>query len=173
MRDSLDRMMSEIEQLKSGNNDQIGQQRHVLIGQLAQNNCGAQYASRVRIRVSGPQGFFDALFGGGTIVNPDGDGAPSGTYSTVCVRTCDGFYFPISYSTVPSRFADDQQACQRLCPAAQATLYTYHNPGEEHRTGGIRRRPALYGAAERIPLSQKVIRLLVPAAGPDLGGGAQ
>ena len=47
----------------------------------------------------GPQGFFDALFGGGTVVNPNGDGAPSGTYRTVCVRTCDGYYFPISYST--------------------------------------------------------------------------
>ncbi|MGA9083760.1 MAG: DUF2865 domain-containing protein, partial [Pseudolabrys sp.] len=22
-----------------------------------------------------------------------------GTFRTVCVRTCDGFYFPISYST--------------------------------------------------------------------------
>ena len=31
----------------------------------------------------------------------------SGTYHTVCVRTCDGYYFPISYSTVPSHFADD------------------------------------------------------------------
>ena len=80
---------------------------------------------------AGPRGFFDALFGGGTIVNPGGDGAPSGTYRTVCVRTCDGYYFPISYSTVPSRFADDQRTCQRLCPAAEAMLYTYRNPGED------------------------------------------
>ena len=78
----------------------------------------------------GPQGFFDALFGGGTIVNPGGDGAPSGTYHTVCVRACDGFYFPISYSTVPSRFADDTRSCQRLCPAAEAELYSFRNPGE-------------------------------------------
>jgi len=128
MRGNLDRMMSDLEQIKSGNNDQQSQ-RAGLIGQLAQNNCGSQYTAAAR--AAGPQGFFEALLGGGTIVNPGGNGAPAGTYRTVCVRTCNGFYFPISYSTVPSRFAADALTCQRLCPAAQVTLYTYHNPGEE------------------------------------------
>ncbi len=129
MRGNLDRMMSDLEQLKNGNTGQEGQRR-ALIGQLAQNNCGAQYTAAAN-SWGGPQGFFDALFGGGTIVNPGGDGAPSGTYHTVCVRSCDGFYFPISYSTVPSRFTDDARACQRLCPAAEAELYSFHNPGED------------------------------------------
>jgi Protein of unknown function (DUF2865) len=129
LRGDLDRMMSELEQLKSGTNDQQGQ-RVALIGELAQNNCGAQYTQAAR--ASGPEGFFQALLGGGgTILNPGGNGAPAGTYSTVCVRTCDGAYFPISYSTVPDRFGADAQTCQRLCPAAEATLYTYRNPGEE------------------------------------------
>ena len=129
MRGNLDRMISDLEQLKNGNTGQEGQRR-ALIGQLAQNNCGAQYTAAAN-SWGGPQGFFDALFGGGTIVNPGGDGAPSGTYHTVCVRACDGFYFPISYSTVPSRFSDDAHACQRLCPAAEAELYSFHNPGED------------------------------------------
>jgi hypothetical protein len=129
MRGNLDRMMSELEQLKTGDTGQQAQRR-ALIGQLAQNNCGAQYTAAAN-SVSGPQSFFDALFGGGTIVNPSGDGAPSGTYHTVCVRACDGYYFPISYSTVPSRFADDERACQRQCPASQAELYSFHNPGED------------------------------------------
>jgi hypothetical protein len=100
-----------------------------VLGQLAQNNCGAQYTAAANA-AGGPRGFFDALFGGGTILNPNGDGAPSGTYHTVCVRSCDGYYFPISYSTTPSRFPDDQRVCQRLCPAAEATLYAFRNPGE-------------------------------------------
>ena len=129
MRGNLDRMMSDLEQLKNGNTGREGQRR-ALIGQLAQNNCGAQYTAAAN-SWGGPQGFFDALFGGGTIVNPGGDGAPSGTYHTVCVRACDGFYFPISYSTVASRFTDDARACQRLCPAAEAELYSFHNPGED------------------------------------------
>src|SRR5215831_15935845 len=128
MRGNLDRMISDLEQLKNGNTGQEGQRR-ALIGQLAQNNCGAQYTAAAN-PWGGPQGFFDALFGGGTIISPGGDGAPSGTYHTVCVRACDGFYFPISYSTVPSRFADDARACQRQCPAAEAELYSFRNPGE-------------------------------------------
>jgi hypothetical protein len=128
MRGNLDRTISDLEQLKNGNTGQEGQRRAV-IGQLAQNNCGAQYTAAAN-SWGGPQGFFDALFGG-TIVNPGGDGAPSGTYHTVCVRACDGFYFPISYSTVASRFTDDARACQRLCPAAEAELYSFHNPGED------------------------------------------
>ena len=103
MRGNLDHMMSDLEQLKSGSDDQQGQRR-ALIGQLAQNNCGAQYTAAANSS-GGPQGFFEALFGGGTIVNGGGgDGAPSGTFRTVCVRTCDGYYFPISYSTSASRF---------------------------------------------------------------------
>ena len=42
-----------------------------------------------------------------------------GTFRTICVRTCDGFYFPISYATSPDRFRDDEQTCQRMCPAAE------------------------------------------------------
>ncbi|MGH7247160.1 MAG: DUF2865 domain-containing protein, partial [Pseudomonadota bacterium] len=127
MRGNLDSLMSELEQLKSGTTDQEGQ-RTAVIAQLAQNNCGAQYTAAAR--AAGPQGFFAALFGGGTVISPEGTGAPAGTYRTVCVRTCDGYYFPISYSTVPARFAVDALACQRLCPAAEVTLYTYQNPGE-------------------------------------------
>jgi hypothetical protein len=123
MRSNLDQVLSSLERLKS-NSDQDDQRRSVL-GQLAQNNCGPQY----RTASTGPGGFFGALFG--TIVSPGGDGAPSGTYRTVCVRTCDGYYFPISYSTVPARFSEDQKACQRLCPASEAVLYSYRNPGED------------------------------------------
>ena len=58
MRGNLDRMMSDLEQLKSGNNDQQGQ-RAALIAQLAQNNCGSQYTEAAR--ASGPQGFLIAI----------------------------------------------------------------------------------------------------------------
>jgi hypothetical protein len=128
MRGNLDHNTSDLQQLQSGSNSQDGQRR-ALIGELAQNNCGAQYTAAAN-SAGGPQGFFDALFGGGTIANSGGEGAPSGTYHTVCVRACDGYYFPISYSTMPSRFADDERTCQRLCPASEAALYAFRNPGE-------------------------------------------
>jgi hypothetical protein len=57
--------------------------------------------------------------------------AMSGTYRTVCVRTCDGGYFPISFATSPARFADDEKTCKALCPATEAALYASRNPGED------------------------------------------
>jgi hypothetical protein len=132
MRGNLDRATTDLEQLKSGTGSQDSQRR-ALIGQLAQNNCGAQYTAAAN--EAGPSGFFDRLFGGGgggggSIIAPGGDGLPAGTFQTVCVRTCDGYYFPISYSTMSSHFADDERSCQRLCPAAEVALYSYRNPGE-------------------------------------------
>lgn len=55
---------------------------------------------------------------------------PNGRYRTVCVRLCDGFYYPISYSTYGSRAPQDAQQCQASC-AAPAELYVYRNPGQE------------------------------------------
>jgi hypothetical protein len=47
------------------------------------------------------------------------------------VRTCDGFYFPVSYATSPSRFAQDEKTCQRMCPATEAQLFSYRTQGED------------------------------------------
>src|SRR5260221_291474 len=55
----------------------------------------------------------------------------SSTLKTVCVGTWDGYYFPVSYATVVSRFGEDERPCRRLCPAADVALYTHRNPGEE------------------------------------------
>jgi hypothetical protein len=54
---------------------------------------------------------------------------PEGTFRTLCVRSCDGYYFPVSYSTTGEHFEDDQQACQQMCPAGDAELF-YHKVDE-------------------------------------------
>lgn len=127
MRANLDQITTSLERLRGGtfgSPERDNQRRSVLLA-LAQNNCGPQYAAAAR----GGGNFLENLFGGGSS-NPGGDyGAPASTYRTVCARSCDGFYFPISFATVPSRFADDERVCKSLCPAADATLYTYPNPG--------------------------------------------
>jgi hypothetical protein len=53
-----------------------------------------------------------------------------GAFRTLCVRLCDGFYFPISYSTARERFAADASQCERQCPD-RSRLFVYRNPGEE------------------------------------------
>lgn len=142
MRGNLDQMMANLERLRvgtPGSADRDNQRRSVLLA-LAQNNCGPQYAAAARNaqQNSGPGGFFSNLFGNNEASPGDNlppadmmPNVPQGTYRTVCVRTCDGYYFPISFTTVPARFADDERACKAQCPAADANLYTYRNPGED------------------------------------------
>ena len=55
---------------------------------------------------------------------------PNGVYRSVCVRLCDGFYYPVSYSTYGSQVSRDAEICQANC-AAPAELYVYRNPGQE------------------------------------------
>ncbi len=99
-----------------------------LISILAREGCGSQYEKEDRKRNR-----FTFLFGGRDDDDrdkPQGNGImPFATYRTMCVRTCDGFYFPVSFSTLPSRFPIDAGQCQSKC-AAPAELYVYKNPGE-------------------------------------------
>lgn len=136
MRANLDQITGNLERLRDGgpggSPERDSQRRSVLIA-LAQNNCGPQYANAAQ---SQGGNFLSNLFGGNNANNPPGAppadlGPQSGTYRTVCVRTCDGAYFPISFATVPGRFADDEKTCKALCPAAEASLYAYRNPGED------------------------------------------
>ncbi len=132
MRANLDQITTSLERLRSGGlggNDRENQRRSVLLA-LAQNNCGQQYANAVQSQ--GPGNFLTNLFGNNNPGAPPADVGPmSGTYRTVCVRSCDGAYFPISFATVPGRFPDDERTCKALCPAAEANLYAYRNPGED------------------------------------------
>lgn len=58
------------------------------------------------------------------------DDDDSATYRTVCVRLCDGYYWPISFATSPESFAGDAATCQRSCNAP-ARLFVYRNPGQQ------------------------------------------
>jgi hypothetical protein len=137
MRGNLDRMLAGLRQLQTGGSGQEDQRRAIMTS-LAQNNCGPQYRQAAR-----PRGFFETLFGGPSrsggsgsgfeTTSPDSWGDPnqSSTFRTVCVRTCDGSFFPISFSTNQSRFREDERICQRMCPATEVYLYTHRNPGED------------------------------------------
>ena len=122
---------------------QLQQQRQVLMGgggnkrrqaelrdALARSGCGGQVKPARR-------GFFD-FFGGGS--EEEAEPLPrtpiyrsidaGGRYRTVCVRLCDGFFYPIHYSTYGSMVGPDAEQCQSSC-AAPAELYVYRNPGQE------------------------------------------
>lgn len=125
--------------------------RDAILRQLGANDCGPQYASYVA--QPRQRNFLERLF------NPDNNqptpnvavvpaapvtrdtassnsggydtGFGRGSYRTLCVRTCDGYYFPISYSTTKANFAADEQACRQLCPGTDVALYAHRNPGQD------------------------------------------
>ncbi len=131
MRANLDRIMSDLQRLQgSGIDYERDGQRRAVLAALGRNDCGPQY--RGATQASTPPrggGLFDSLFGPNSIFSPGP--SQSSTYRTLCVRSCDGFYFPISFATTPAHFREDEQKCQHLCPAAEVTLFSHRNPGEE------------------------------------------
>ena len=100
-----------------------------------------------------PTNFLEALFGGGVRapnpfesttpasipMSPDeqqqtieksienekkGANAHAGSYA-VCVRSCDGSFFPVSYSGAGSRADSLEEVCRSLCPNADVALYSF------------------------------------------------
>ena len=111
---------------RRGNNSQ----RNELVSALARNGCGGQYQRAARQTNS--WGIFDFLQDNNTRVDPRGrlqqHHMPFATYRTMCVRMCDGYYFPVSFSAMQSKFGQDDNTCQNKC-AAPAKLFVYENPG--------------------------------------------
>ena len=55
----------------------------------------------------------------------------SGTFRTLCVRSCDGYFFPVAYSTPADELDRDAAACSAQCPGTEVELYIHRTPGEE------------------------------------------
>ncbi len=110
----------------------------------------ARYNAECGHAPSGPANVFEALFGGLARLaappeepqtdarfedrgqeprqpGPSGDKgvqAHAGSYA-VCVRTCDGSFFPVSYSGAGSRADSLEDVCRALCPNADMALYSF------------------------------------------------
>lgn len=54
-----------------------------------------------------------------------------GLYQTMCVRLCDGFYFPVSPATAPRDFGRDAGTCAAMCPGIDTRLYFFSPGGED------------------------------------------
>jgi len=101
--------------------------REDIIRELAYNNCGPAYQQEARKSFNPFASIWqdqDSGGGGGGRFSS----LPFATYRTVCVRTCDGYYFPVSFSTLPNYFDRDAEICRSKC-AAPAELFYHQNPG--------------------------------------------
>ena len=143
MQQNLDRMMSEMGRIRGPQGADRDFQRRQLLAALGQNNCGPQYraAAPQQAARTRPGNFFEQLFGRpgefdddvpASEPPPDAMGpATVGTYRTLCVRTCDGFYFPISFSATQVKFGEDERICRAQCPGSEVILFAHRNPGED------------------------------------------
>jgi hypothetical protein len=66
------------------------------------------------------------------MLNQNGCGVPvAGGYRTLCVRTCDGYYFPIESMADSGRFQTDAMVCQSMYASeGQAELFIQANADE-------------------------------------------
>jgi len=113
-----------------GNLDQLQGQTRGGAAQtlIAQYNA---YCRRDQVARTQPRGFFETLFGGNSgpqqpeIMAPlPEDEAPRGGSMAVCVKSCDGSFFPVSYSAHRGNLDELNDLCHALCPNAEVTLYT-------------------------------------------------
>ncbi|WP_061908020.1 DUF2865 domain-containing protein [Devosia sp. Leaf420] len=116
----------------------VAQQREAILQEMARFGCnGGSSATFSQDR----QSIFDRVFGSTTEGDfTNGDFIDGGDYwgnqgyntvRTVCVRLSDGYFWPISYSTLTEYVGNDAQQCQAMCPNTQVDLYYYDNPGQE------------------------------------------
>jgi len=121
-----------------------------IIRSMNRNGCGTQATRQANVEPDQPRRrtLLEQIFGtktyssqGGYSTEYEGSLPGSGTYRTLCVRRCDGYYFPISFSTTPNRFEDDLSQCQQMCPGADTGLFYHTMPGGDaenaisYRTG--------------------------------------
>lgn len=131
---------AQVEQLSQSvrTGEAVAQQREAILQEMARFDCDGR--SRVRVERQGRGNLFEQLFGVFTD-GFDGEGGirgdqfdPFGDYHTVrtlCVRKTDGFWWPISYSTLVDYVPNDAETCRAQCPGLDVDLYYYDNPGQE------------------------------------------
>ncbi len=87
------------------------------------------------------RGFFESLFGGSedrqppppdTVPEEDHNGGAHGGGQAVCVRTCDGGFFPMGISTRHSH-ESLKEMCTALCPGTEVAVYT-RSPNADIKT---------------------------------------
>lgn len=115
----------------------------------ASNNTPQRQALTARYnaycRQQQPKGFFESLFGGGNQQTaevpqggdlapiPPGPAQPTGGAEALCVRTCDGGFFPLVYSSRHVGPDALTELCKASCPNTEVKVYT-RIPGQEVKT---------------------------------------
>lgn len=70
------------------------------------------------------------------------DGRPRGVgYRAICVRLCDGAFFPMTSSARPGANIDEESMCRMQCPGAEVALYRMRDDQIENAVSAAGGRP--------------------------------
>ncbi len=145
MTQQISRMRSNLEQLRTqaaqaGGDDAT---RRELVARF-ESACRGQPQQR------NASGFLDSLFGRSTTSTPTdvpldsepvADEEPGSGSFAVCVRSCDGGFFPVSYSANRTRYQELGELCQAMCPNVETQLFTMAFGREVEKSVGADGRP--------------------------------
>ncbi|MFD1694570.1 DUF2865 domain-containing protein [Roseibium aestuarii] len=118
----------------SARNSRPGGLLGVLLGSRARVGDGLEEtaggATSAPVSRSTGQSSRAGMVGSGAGQTPGGARfSASATYRTLCVRQCDGYFFPLSYKTTRRQFSQDAFRCSEVCPGAETELFVHRNPG--------------------------------------------
>lgn len=137
----LETLKARRQSMLDGSNSDISRRR--IHAALAANRCFEEQDEVLNAAVEEPEthrnilndlppineGYDDWRGSNADFTTPDDGFGPSADYPgslrTLCVRTCDGAFFPISSNSSPADFQRDAETCQRRCPGTETALY-YH-----------------------------------------------
>ncbi|MER9234003.1 DUF2865 domain-containing protein [Mesorhizobium sp. M0622] len=105
-----------------------------------------------------------------TMLNNAGElGQPRGEFRTMCVRTCDGYFFPMSNAASLGDFERDQKNCESSCPGTEMQVfYTRGMSGDSaSMTSSVTGRP--YGELPTAYLYKQSDMPQPPACGCNAG----
>ncbi len=110
--------------------------RNELFAALDENNCNAPVQQYDEPQYANPPSIDDQAMRSDTFIPLGGErqrsyafspgGQPLTHLNTICVRSCDGGFFPIRSNATSFDFARDANTCQQMCPGIETELY-YHD----------------------------------------------
>lgn len=115
-----------------------------LLAALQTNECDGEPAIEKRVQAireepAEPEsGTEDAVLGAAFVPSP------SGQFRTMCVRTCDGYFFPMSNAATVSDFQRDQNRCDAGCPGTEMLVFYSRGLNSEPATMTSSRTGRLY-----------------------------
>lgn len=97
------------------------------------------------------------------VIAPPGQG--TGQYRTLCVRTCDGYAFPMSNAANLGDFQRDQKNCEASCPGTEIELFYHLAAGEPQEAMVSARSGAPYSELATAYRYRRIDLPRVPACG--------